>query len=272
MKKIQRERIESVPFYILIFAFLALVVGITATVVIGAFSNRWVGTPLPTEWTTYNMRYAWEFYEIGKYYLISLRIVIVATLVSLVCATPTAYVIARKELPFKDLIDKFFKLPILLPELLIGIPLAAIFYGIGLAETYLGVTSVLMVIGIPFGLSILVPFMESLDSRGEIAAETLGANKWHVFTKIIVPQLIPGMTSTLINVFVRLFANYALVLLLGGPGTYTLTIKVFSTLANAKSEAQGLLNALTVYYMIPMLGFTMLSLLLQNLLKRRFGK
>ena len=120
--------------------------------------------------------------------------------------------------------------------------------------------------------SILMPFIESLDSRVEVAAETLGANKLTVFTKIIIPQLIPGTVSTAINVFVRLFTNYTLILLIGGSATYTLTIKVFSTLQNAKAESQGLLNALTVYYMIPMLLFTIFTLVLQHVLKRRYGE
>ena len=271
MNKQINKFLVDLPFIMIISLFLLTVIGITVTVVLGAFSHSWVGTVLPSDWTFYNIMHAWSFYEIGRYYIVSLKIVVMATFLSLVCAIPTGYILARKNFAIKGLLEKFFKLPILLPELLIGIPLASLFYSIGLAETYAGVVLVLMVIGIPFGLSIMIPFMEAMDSRVEIAAQTLGANKLVVITRIVIPQLIPGITTTLINVFVRLFANYALVLLLGGPGTYTLTIKVFSTLANARSESQGLLNALTVYYMIPMLGFTSLSLVLQNVLKKRFG-
>lgn len=271
MKKKTRDRLAQIPYYIVLYLFLGLVVGITATVLLGAFSNKWVGTVLPTEWTISNFIRGWEFYEIDKYYLISLKIVVSATLLSLLCALPTSYVLARKNLRCKTWLEQFFKLPILLPELLIGIPLASIYYSIGLAETSVGVISVLMIVGIPYGLSILIPFMESMDARLEVAAETLGANRLQVFTKIVIPQLIPGIVSTAINAFVRLFANYTLVLMLGGPGTFTLTIKVFSTISNARSESAGLLNALTVYYMIPMLLFTMGSLLLENKLQKRFG-
>lgn len=128
-----------------------------------------------------------------------------------------------------------------------------------------------MVIGIPYGLSILTPFIENLDGRVEVAAETLGANKFVVFTQIIAPQLIPGIVATLINVFVRLFTNYTLLLLVGGISTYTLTIKVFNVLQNARVESQALLNSLTLFYMLPMLGFTIVSLVAEKLLQRRFG-
>jgi len=266
-----RKILGSIPFYIVLIIFIGLVVGITATVIIGSFALNWNGTFLPKEWSFYNLKHAWEFYNIGSYYIVSAKIVITATLISLACAIPTAYVMARKQMKFKETLDKFFKLPILLPELLIGIPLASIFYSTGLAETYFGVIAILMVIGIPFGLSILVPFIEVLDSRVEIAAETLGANRMVVFGKIIFPQLIPGIVSTLINVFVRLFTNYTLVLLIGGPKTFTLTIKVFNVLSNAKVEPQAQLNSLTVYYMLPMLIFTVLTLVLEKKLKKRFG-
>ena len=267
-----RKFLCNFPFYLIIFTFIAFVLGITATVIIGCFSLDWRDTFLPNTWTPYYLKEAWKTYNIGHYYIVSLKVIVGATLMSLVCSIPTAYVMARKNMKFKSLLDQFFRLPILLPELIIGIPLAVIFYSIGLAETYIGVTSILMIIGIPFGLSVLIPFIESLDSRVEVAAYSLGANNFKVFTTIIIPQLIPGVVTTMINVFVRLFTNYTLLLLVGGTSTYTLTIKVFNVLQNARSEPQALLNSLTVYYMIPMLGFTLLTLICQKALKRRFGE
>lgn len=266
-----RKILSRLPFYIVMYAFILFVIGIFATVVIGCFSNDWNNTFLPESFSIYYLKEAWKTYGVGRYYLVSLKIVVTATLVSLVCVLPTAYVMARKEMKMKGLLHQFFQLPILLPELLIGIPLATIFYSLGIAETYVVVVAVLIVIGIPFGLSILIPFIESLDERVEIAAETLGANKFIVFTKIIIPQLIPGVVSTLINVFVRLFTNYTLILLVAGPKTFTLTIKVFTTLSNAKIEPRALLNSLTLYYMLPMLVFTFFTLVLEKQLKRRFG-
>lgn len=271
MKAKTRKILCSIPYYIIMFLFIGVVICITATVAIGCFSMDWRGTFLPTSWTTYQLKLAWEKYNIGHYYLVSLRIVVTATLLSLVCSLPSAYVLARKPIKGKTLINQFFRLPIMLPELLVGIPLAVIFYSLGLAETFTGVTVILMVIGVPFGLSILTPFIEGLDARVEIAAETLGANKLTVFLQIIIPQLIPGVVSTMINVFVRLFTNYTLMLLVGGTATYTMTIKVFNVLSNARSEPQALLNSLTLFYMLPMLGFTLVSLIAQNLLKKRFG-
>lgn len=271
MSEKTKKVLYSIPFYVVIFGFITLVLGITATVVIGCFSLNWRSTFLPETFSWSYLQSAWNTYNIGSYYIISLKIVVVATFLSLFCSIPAAYVMARKDLKFKNVLNQFFRLPILLPELIIGIPLAVIFYAIGLAETYIGVTSILMVIGIPFGLSILTPFIENLDGRVEVAAETLGANKFTVFTKIIIPQLIPGVVSTLINVFVRLFTNYTLLLLVGGTATYTLTIKVFSVLQNARTESQALLNSLTLFYMLPMLGFTVITLIAEKLLKRRFG-
>jgi len=261
----------NLPFYTIMLTFILFILGITATVFIGSLSLNWRDTLLPQDFSFRFLREAWVNYEIGFYYIVSLKIVVMATFLSLVCALPTAYIMARKKLRLKDLLNQFFRLPILLPELIIGIPLAVIYYSLGLAETYWGVTSILMVIGIPFGLSILTPFIERLDSRVETAAETLGANRLVVFTHIIIPQLIPGVITTLINVFVRLFTNYTLLLLIGGPSTFTLTIRVFGVLANARSESQALLNSLTVFYMLPMFIFTVLSLICERILRKRFG-
>lgn len=266
-----RKCLARIPFYVIMFTFILFVIGIFATVVIGCFSNEWSKTFLPETFTAFYLKQAWEMYNIGGYYLTSVKVVVFSTLISLVCVLPTAYVMARKEMKLKGILHQFFQLPILLPELLIGIPLATIFYSLGIAESFGVVVAVLIVIGIPFGLSILIPFIEALDERVEIAAETLGANKFQVFTLVIIPQLLPGVVSTLINVFVRLFTNYTLVLLVGGPKTFTLTIKVFNILSNAKTEPQALLNSLTLYYMLPMLIFTFLALWMEKKLKKRFG-
>ena len=271
MSKKAIKFILNLPFYIIIFTFILFILGITATVFIGTLSLNWRDTFLPQDYSFRFLREAWVNYEITYYYIISIRIVLMATFLSLVCSLPTAYIMARKNIKLKELLNQFFRLPILLPELIIGIPLAVIYYNIGLAETYWGVTSILMVIGIPFGLSILTPFIERLDSRVEIAAETLGANRLVVFTHIIIPQLIPGVATTLINVFVRLFTNYTLLLLIGGPSTFTLTIRVFGVLQNARSEPQALLNSLTVFYMLPMFIFTVLSLICERALRKRYG-
>lgn len=271
MKAKTRKTLARIPFYIIMFLFILFVVGIFATVVIGCFSNEWSKTFLPKSFTTFYLKQAWDTYSVMGYYITSIKIVVAATLISLVCVIPSAYVMARREMKIKGFLHHFFQLPILLPELLIGIPLATIFYSMGIAETYGVVVAVLIVIGIPFGLSILTPFVESLDERVEIAAETLGANKFTVFTRIIIPQLLPGVVSTLINVFVRLFTNYTLILLVGGPKTFTLTIRVFNTLSNAKTEPQALLNSLTLYYMLPMLIFTFLTLVMEKRLKKRYG-
>ena len=148
--------------------------------------------------------------------------------------------------------------------------MASVFYFIGWAETLGGVVAALMVVGIPYGLAILVPIMETLDPRVELAAQTLGANKWHVFTKIIIPQLIPGITSVAINVFLRVFGNFTLVLLLAGPGTMTMCVLVFSLLTSpGGSDHEN--AALTLFFMIPMLLFTIISLTLSNYLRKRAG-
>jgi len=271
MPKGLKKFLFDLPFYIIIFSFVLLVLGITATVFIGSLSLNWRDTFLPDDFSFRFLRAAWSRYQIGFYYNITFRVITTATVLSLVCSIPTSYVLARRKLRFKNVLAQFFRLPILLPELIVAVPLAVMFFSIGLAQTFWGVTSILMVIGIPFGLSILVPFIESMDVRVETAAETLGATRLKVFIYIIIPQLIPGIVTTMINVFVRLFTNFTFILLIGGPTTFTLTVQVFSVLENARHEPQAELNSLMIFYMLPMLVFTVTALVLERILRKRFG-
>ena len=90
----------DLPFYIIMYAFIILVIGITATVIIGCFSLDWRDTFLPEDYSLSYLQEAWTTYNIGSYYVISLKIVVVATLISILCSLPTAYVLARKDFKF----------------------------------------------------------------------------------------------------------------------------------------------------------------------------
>ncbi len=261
---------KKIPFWILIIGFLGLVFGMMFVVFLSAFGKESDGLfgGITLEW----FKRAWLSYDVGQFFLVTVQVLFTATIISLVLSIPTAYILARKDFPFKNLLVSFFQLPFTLPELVYAIPIASIFYSMGLAETIPGLVLVYLIIGVPFSVFILIPFIESLDPRLEFAAYSLGANKFKLFTKIIVPQLVPGITAAAINIFVRMFGAFTLILLIAGPTTQTLPVMVFSVLRSSGSQPQPMLDALALTLMVPLLLFSVLSIWLSSYAQRRMGK
>src|SRR5699024_3730789 len=96
--------------------------------------------------------------------MVTMEIVLSATVISLLLSIPTVYILARREFPFKQALISFFQLPFTLPDLLYAIPVASIFYSIGLAETIPGLIFVNLIVCILFLIFILFLYFMSFDS------------------------------------------------------------------------------------------------------------
>lgn len=264
--------LRAFPFWVLIGGFIILILGMTLTVLLTAFSTNWYGTVLPKQYSLHWFLQAWQDYNIWSYYKITLEITVISTVVSLCLSIPGAYVLARRSFPLKGFFIGFYQLPFMLPEIVYALPLASIFYSIGLAETIPGLVLAQILIGIPFSLFIIIPFIESLDSRLEAAAQSLGANRFQLFTRIVVPQLIPGITAAAINIFIRMFSTFLIILLIAGTDTQTLPVMVFTILQSAGSQPPPEIASLTVSLMFPLLAFTFVSLWFTGYTRRKVGK
>lgn len=261
--------LANIPFWLIIIIFVLIVAGMTASVLVSSISNAWFATWLPQSYTLHWFAQAWIDYNIWHFYKVTLEVTILSTGISLVLSLPGAYVLARKQFPLKSTIIGFYQLPFTLPEIAYAIPLASLFYKFGLAETIPGLVLAQMLVGIPFATFILIPFIEVLDPRLESAAQSLGASRIDMLRRIVLPQLIPGITSAAINIFIRMFSTFLVILLIAGPQTQTLTVMVFSVLQSAGSQAPAEISSVTISLMFPLLGFTFISLWFSAYVKKR---
>ena len=88
---------------------------------------------------------------------------------------PAAYAMARRNFPGKQAVMLLFLLPLLVPPITYGIPLATVLYQAHLAGTIWGVILANLVPTVPFVILIMIPFVEQIDPRVEAAARVFGA-------------------------------------------------------------------------------------------------
>ena len=131
---------------------------------------------------------------------------------------PAAYALARRDFPGKRALMLLFLLPLLVPPITFGIPLATVLYQTRLAGTHLGRGPGQLVPTVPFVILVMIPFIEQIDPKIEAAARVFGASTFELFIHVLVPLLLPGILAALLLVLVRTIAHVRADLPDGGPG------------------------------------------------------
>jgi putative spermidine/putrescine transport system permease protein len=176
----------------------------------------------------------------------------------------TAYALARRDFPGKKIVVLLFLLPLLIPTLTYGIPLATVLYQFGLGGTFWGVVLINLVPSFPFVVLVMIPFIEQIDPRIEAAARVFGAGTTSLFLRILLPLLLPGMLAALLLVLVRALAMFELTFLVAGPTTQTLVVSLYYAVFASGVRAAQSIDAMAVIYMVTTLFWLVIALQFVN--------
>ncbi|WEX74194.1 ABC transporter permease subunit [Sinorhizobium numidicum] len=240
--------------------FVLNLLGVIAAVIMNSFARRWLGTWLPAGWTTRWYFDAWSEFQLSSVVLVTFEIVFTVVLISGLIGVVTAYALARRDFPGKRAIILLFLLPLLIPPLTYGIPLATVLYRLGLGGTFWGVVLINVVPSLPFVILVMIPFIEQIDPRIEAAARVFGAGTTSLFLRILLPLLLPGMLAALLLVLVRTIAMFELTFLIAGPTTQTLVVSLYYAVFASGVRASQSIDAMAVVYMITTLIWLVIAL------------
>ncbi|MFE9201210.1 ABC transporter permease [Micromonospora sp. NPDC007230] len=259
-----RRRIVARPaawlvWGVVIFFFLNLL-GVVGSVLVSSFGQRWFDTWLPDGYTAKWYGQAWHEFALFDVIVVTLQVSLLVVALSLVVGVPAAYVLARRNFPGKRLALLVFLLPILMPPITYGIPLATVLYKFGLAGHLSGVVLANLVPSVPFVILTMTPFIEQIDPRIESAARMCGAGLWSVFLRVLSPLLLPGMLASAILVLVRTVGMFELTFLTAGPDSQTLVVALYYSMSAAGIRAQQSVDAMAVIYTSMMLVLLVVSL------------
>src|SRR5947208_12831403 len=151
-----------------------------------------------------------------------------AALVNLVMGTVIVWALVRYKFPGRRLFDAIVDIPFALPTAVAGVALTQLFaqkgwlgaplaeLGIKVAFTPLGIFIAMIFIGIPFVVRTVQPVLLDLEAEIEEAAASLGANRWHTVSKVILPSLMPAMLTGFALAFARAVGEYGSVIFIAG--------------------------------------------------------
>ena len=244
--------------------FFVNLLGLIATVVLDSFGKTWFGGWLPQGYTTGWYSEAWSEFDLAQVLTATAQIVLSVLAISLLLGVPAAYALARRDFPGKRFVMLLFVLPIVVPPMAYGIPMATILYKFHLAGTLSGVIAANLVPSIPFVVFTMTPFIEQIDPKLEAAARMCGAPTRTVFTRILTPLLLPGMLAAGILVLVRTFGMFELTFLTSGPTSQTLIVALYYAVFSAGIRAQQSIDAMAVIYTGSMLLLLLIALRFVN--------
>jgi putative spermidine/putrescine transport system permease protein len=244
--------------------FVLNVAGVIGAVTVNSFATRWLGTWLPAGWTTRWYGAAWSEFQLDDVLVVSAEVALAVVALSLILGVPAAYALARREFAGKRLLVLLFVVPLLVPPITYGIPLATVLYQVGLAGTIYGVILANLVPTVPFVVLVMTPFIEQIDPRLEAAARQLGAGTARVFRHVLVPLLAPGMLAAALLVLVRTVAMFELTFLTAGNDSQTLVVALYYSVFAAGVRAGQSIDAMAVLYMVTTLVWLLLALRFVN--------
>jgi spermidine/putrescine transport system permease protein len=152
-------------------------------------------------------------------------------------------------------------LPMILPEIIIGVSLSLFFAGIrmrlGLLTIYIAHTT----FNLPFVFLMVMARLDEFDFSIIEAAHDLGANEAQTLLRVTIPVCMPGIVSGFLTAVTISLEDFVITHFVAGPGSSTLPVYIYSAIRFGVSPV---INALSV---VMILGTVLLTYLLRNFLK-----
>ncbi|MCL2689310.1 MAG: ABC transporter permease [Chitinispirillia bacterium] len=159
-------------------------------------------------------------------------------------------------------------IPMLVPEIIIGVSLMMLFVRISLPLSLVTVFIAHITFNIPFVLLVVMARLESFDYTIIEAAHDLGASEIKALTKVILPVAFPGIISAFLIAITLSLEDFVITFFVAGPGASTLPLYIHAAMTRSNPDVPTMLiNALSL---IVIAGTVILALLSRNVVKYMF--
>jgi sulfate transport system permease protein len=208
---------------------------------------------------------------------------LLAALVNALAGLLLAWVLVRYEFPFKRVVDAMVDLPFALPTAVAGIALTALYAPNGwlgrllapldvqVAYTPLGVVIALLFIGLPFVVRTVQPVLAQIDAEVEQAAQTLGASRWQVATRVTLPLLWPALLTGFALALGRGVGEYGSVIFIAGNMPMVSEIAPLLIVTRLEQYEYGAATAIAVVMLVLSFALILAVNALQLWAQRRYG-
>jgi putative spermidine/putrescine transport system permease protein len=161
-------------------------------------------------------------------FVLSFQYSILATVIAIALSSSAAYAIARFEFRFRNLLDAATFLPLMIPQIILGLALLLFLQLFDLNNTLIGLSLALAVYATPYATRSILAAMQNFDRSVEEAAYNLGADEIQTFLRVTFPMLLPGLLTAAIFSFVVTYSNLQIAVFLTGAGMTPIPVRIFA--------------------------------------------
>ncbi|MGN1378671.1 MAG: extracellular solute-binding protein [Dorea sp.] len=155
-------------------------------------------------------------------------IALLATFISTVAGTIAAIGISKSKKIIRDIMEQVNNFPIMNPEIVTAIGFMLLFITFRIEKGYVTMLLAHIAFCIPYVMLSVMPKIRSLDPNLADAAMDLGATPWQALTKVVVPQITPGIISGALIAFTMSVDDFIISYFVTGRGVKNLSIMVYT--------------------------------------------
>ncbi|MPN11149.1 Inner membrane ABC transporter permease protein YdcV [bioreactor metagenome] len=178
--------------------------------------------------------------------LYTIIIAVVATIVSTIVGTITSIGLSKSKPILKKSVEQINNLPIMNPEIVTAIGLLMFFSALGIKKGFITLLLAHIMFCIPYVMLSVTPKLRSLDPNLADAAMDLGATPIQALTKVIVPQIMPGIVSGALIAFTMSFDDFVISYFVTGNGVSNISILVY-TMSKRINPSINALSTLVIF-------------------------
>lgn len=221
-------------------------------------------------WRGFTLKYyekAWANDSLMIAFGNSLTIALITTIFAVTLGALAAYVMWRFKFPFKALYEGGMALPIVIPEICMGVAMMVFFarvdwptdlpYPLNLSS----ITIAHIAFSFPFAAIVIRARLETFNTELSESAQDLGATEFQVFKDIIIPHMKPGLIAGALLSFTLSLDDFVITFFTSGPNTLTFPVKIYSMVRFSVTPE---VNAASTVLIGLTLILTALALRLQN--------
>ena len=226
----------------LVFAFLYLPIFLLVLFSFNQSKSGFVWEGFTLEWYDALFHHRVLLQAFGN----SLLIGTISTAFATFLGTLGAWLLYRYNFPAHRLMETFIFVPMIMPEILMGVSLLVLFVLFSLPLGYFSVIIAHVTFTFPFVLIGMQARLEGMDPSLEEAALDLGATPSQAFFKVILPYLVPAIASGALLAFSLSLDDYIVTVFVTGAESQTLPLKVYGMVRVGLNPQLNALSALGI--------------------------
>lgn len=170
-------------------------------------------------------------------FVTSFQYSILASVLAIGLSAPTAYALDRFSFRGKQALQAGTFLPLMVPQIILGLALLLFLNEFGLIGSILGLSIGLGIVATPYAVQTMLATMHNFDNTVEEAAKNLGADEIQTFIRITLPGILPGILTAAILTFIVTYSNLTIAIFLQGPANTPIPTRIYAQMQYGASPS-----------------------------------